>query len=454
MKPTKILIVDDDPLLRQTLQQQLLALGYGPCSAPSGAAGEKMLQEESCSLVLLDLRLPDANGIELLKRWKEQQSQIAVIMMSGQGTIPEAVEALKYGAADFLVKPVDLQLLRAVVKRTLDAANLQQENSRLRQLSVMEKAEFLGRSPAVTQLLAEAGKIAPSDHPVFLEGETGTGKQILARHIHACSGRSEEPFISLNCAAITQSLFESELFGHEKGAFTGAYVRKAGKLELVGTGTLFLDEVGELPPACQAKLLTVVEDRTFERVGGNRPLVFEGRIIAATNRQIEKEMESGGFRRDLFYRLSTLRLKLPPLRSRPEDIPIYIEMALERCRKSYGRRFDLPTEETLRQLSAYPWPGNVRELVHHVERTALLSDSPRIPQRLWLSFPVSPSFQTALAGADLASALWSFKKQHVLEVLAKCGGNQTAAAEQLGIGRTYLNRLLARLQGENENNAS
>jgi DNA-binding NtrC family response regulator len=315
----------------------------------------------------------------------------------------------------------------------------------------VERTEFLGDSPSITNLLAEVNKVAQSDHPVLLEGETGTGKQILAQHIHSNSPRADEPFVCINCAAITQSLFESELFGHEKGSFTGAHTRKAGKLELVNQGTLFLDEVGELPAVCQAKLLTVVENRTFERVGGTRTLYFEGRIVAATNRDLDEAMEKGDFRRDLFFRLSTFRFKLPPLREHPEDLPVFIDSTLERCAKEYGRPYDPPDDKTVAQLKEYHWPGNIRELIHHIERIALLSDNRQIPGRLWLSFPGAPPGQTAASASDLATAMDQFKKQHIQELLSECGGNQTEAAKRLGIGRTHLNRLLAEYRREDEN---
>lgn len=449
MKPATILIVDDDALFARTLQEQLSALGFAASHAGDGATAEKRIHAEPFSLVFLDLRLLETSGLTYLKRWKESYPNLPIIMISGQGTIPEAVQALKHGAEDFLVKPVDINILHAVVKRTLQSQALAQENLRLKQLTRVERTEFLGSSRAVQELLASVEKIAASDQPLLLEGETGTGKQILARHVHERSDRSEEPFVLINCAAITQSLFESELFGHEKGAFTGAYVRKAGKLELVGKGTLFLDEIGELPASCQAKLLTVVEERTFERVGGTRVLYFDGRIIAATNRDLDKEIAAGNFRQDLFYRLSTFRFKLPSLRSRPEDTAIYVQAALERCRRRFGRNFESPDDGILHQLASYAWPGNVRELIHHVERVALLSEGNKIPQSLWLSFPTQIHVPQMPAATNLATALDTFKKQYVQEVLSRCGGNQTQAAKRLGIGRTYLNRLLARYQDAN-----
>jgi DNA-binding NtrC family response regulator len=453
VKATKVLVVDDDPLLRRTLEGQLSALGYEPALVADGAAADTLVQSGAYNLVLLDLKLPDTNGLTLLKRWKERHPHMIIIMMSGQGTIPEAVDALKHQAADFLIKPIDVYVLQAVLRRSLEAQILAQDNQRLRQLTRSEDIPFQGKSAVVLSLLETAKKVAPSDQPVLLEGETGTGKQVLARHIHAISGRISDPFVAINCASITQSLFESELFGHEKGAFTGAYTRKAGKLELVGEGTLFLDEIGELPMGCQAKLLTVVEERTFERVGGTRSLNFSGRIIAATNRMLEREMEAGNFRRDLFYRLSTFRFMLPALREHLEDLPVFIESMLKYCGRKYARNYAMPNTGIINRLARYPWPGNVRELNHHIERIALLSSESCIPENLWLSFPAFNDSMSEQSAGDLAQVTAMHRKQHVLKVLKQCQGNQTEAAKVLNVGRTYLNRLLSKYREEDGENA-
>lgn len=444
---TEILVVDDDPRIIATLSRQLSEFGYVPESAPDGATARRLVTEREFSLVLLDLALPDTDGLSLLQTWAEQELTAPVVMISGKATIPDAVKALQRGAVDFLVKPIDMQVLESVIRRTLASHQLQLENSRLRRLAVTERAEFLGQAESVKALLRDAEKTADGDHPVMLEGETGTGKQVLARLIHNRSPRRDQPFVSVNCAAITETLFESELFGHEKGAFTGASSRKPGKLELVGSGTLFLDEIGELPLLCQAKLLTAVEDRRFERVGGLRSLAFSGRIIAATNRDLDAELRAGRFRKDLYYRLSTFHLKLPPLRSRPEDVPIYVDYALEQCRRKYKRDLRAPDESIGKRLAQYSWPGNVRELLHHVERIALLTEKPDISASLWLSFPTNKAMHDAADSDDLREAMDDFKRQHISRVVAACAGNQTEAAKRLGIERTHLNRLLAQYEG-------
>ena len=448
MKKPKILLVDDDPLFNQTTEQQLSELGFDSVAVQDGTSGDQQYRLEEYALVLLDLRLPDTDGLTLLKSWQKKGLKAPIVMISGKGTIPEAVDALKCGAVDFLVKPVDINLLQVVINRTLASQKLKSENTFLKELTHPAKIEFLGESRVVTELLNMARKIASSDHPVLLEGETGTGKQVLAHYICSQSDRVKEPFVQVNCAAITPTLFESELFGHEKGAFTGAHTRKIGKLELVGKGTLFLDEIGELPPECQAKLLTAVEDRTYARVGGTMILRFEGRIIAATNRNLESEVANGNFRKDLFYRLNTFRQKLPPLREHVEDIPIYIKHTLEKCGRKYGCIYEQPDSDIVDRLKKYGWPGNVRELVHHIERITLFADGRKIRKRLWLTLPLLSPDTADVIEADLQNALESFKKQHILKVLADCGGNQTVAAKHLGIGRTYLNRLLVNYKNQ------
>lgn len=447
-----ILLVDDDILIAQTVAQQLIAMGHRVDVGHTGASGQQLWQSKEYGLVLLDLALPDVPGLDLLQRWFSPDSNRhgslpPVVIISGTGTVPQAVQAMKLGASDFLVKPVDMNLLEAVVQRAIRQSAVQRDNDRLRQLACSDTPEFLGISTAVQTLLNEAGKVSRSDVPVMMEGETGTGKQVLARWIHAHSERAHESFVAVNCAAITETLFESELFGHEKGAFTGAISRKPGKLELTGKGTLFLDEIGELPSACQAKLLTAVEDRVFERVGGVQQLRFEGRILAATNRDLDQEVASSRFRRDLFFRLSAFRLRLPPLRERPEDIPLHIDHTLARLHRQLGKPIEGPDSETLSRLQQYPWPGNVRELIHHIERLAILSDGLRVPRHLWLSFPQTSAGSPDIVEDDLRTALDSYKRKHIQRIVANCGGNQTEAARRLGIERTHLNRLLAEFEG-------
>jgi DNA-binding NtrC family response regulator len=445
-----VLVVDDDPLYSLTLIQQLAAFGYSADSAADCRQAEGRLSADEYDLLLLDLRLPDSDGLTLLKKWRGEGLSSAVIMVSGEGTIPQAVVALKEGAFDFLVKPVDITILEAAVKRALKTRQLEGENRRLKELTSGGDSIFLGVSPAADQLRGLASRISSSDHPVLLDGETGTGKQVLARFIHHKSPRSGEPFVTVNCAAIVESLFESELFGHEKGAFTGAFARKSGKFELVGKGVLFLDEIGELPALAQAKLLTVVEDRTFERVGGASTIRFEGRIIAATNRRLDQEVEAGRFRRDQYYRLNTFRLTIPPLHERLEDLPLFIHNTLEHCSRLYKRKFELPDERILESLKAYSWPGNVRELIHHIERIALLSDTSVIPRQLWLSFSPRIEKPTLSSNDNLESATHDFRRNHISAVLKSCAGNQTQAAKLLGVTRPYLNRLLHEFGGRDE----
>ena len=444
MKTTTILIIDDDPAFQATIGQMISALRFGSAAAFTCQEGARSALSESCDLILLDLNLPDGDGLSLLRKLRENKLSTPVVMVSGQGTIPEAVNALKLGAEDFLVKPVDIRILESVIRRTLDSAEIRRENTQLRELAQAEKPLFLGENPVVKRLLADAERIASSDLPVLLLGETGTGKQVLARFIHSFSPRAQEPFVNVNCAAITVSLFESELFGHEKGAFTGAYVRKAGKFELAGRGTLFLDEIGELPNACQAKLLTAVEDRVFERVGGTTTLPFKGRIITATNRDLDREVATGNFRKDLFFRLNGMSLRLPPLREHLDDLPIYIEHTLARCSRKYGPHFEMPTADSIAELSQYAWPGNIRELMNQVERAALFTRQRHISRQAWLGM-IAPMVEPQASDSDinLQVAVDKFKREHILKIVSTCGGNQTEAAKVLGVGRSYLNRLLS-----------
>ncbi len=441
----RVLLVEDDPLVRQTETELLESFGAKVITATTIKEGLLLAQRHSPDIAFLDLRLPDGDGLTLLREMLAAEINIPVVMVSGMGTIQEAVTAIQLGAIDFLVKPVNATNLEAAYRRACQIATLRDENHRLRLLNKEPKSHFLGDSQTIRNLIATADRIAPSDLPILLEGETGTGKQVLAHHILDRSGREGEPFVAMNCAAIVPTLFESEIFGHEKGSFTGALQRRSGKLKLVGKGTLFLDEIGELPLQVQAKLLTAVEDRTYERVGGDRSLKFAGRIIAATNRDLEKEVEEGRFRRDLFYRLKGLRLKIPPLRDRAEDIPIYVKNAILTCRRRHGREYSMPDESILEALKKYQWPGNVRELQFHTERAALLSENLTIPKYQWLSglsSSTSPSGTDSTQADDLHEAVESFKQKHILRVLKEVGDNQTTAAERLGIGRSHLNRIL------------
>jgi DNA-binding NtrC family response regulator len=442
---TRVLLVEDDPLARQTETAILESFKAIVIAAETVVDGLMLAQESSPDVIFLDLQLPDGNGIDLLQQIQNSGVTSPIVMISGKAGIKDAVAAIQMGAIDFLVKPATIPDMEAALRRALDIHRLRSENQRLKTLAREPQSSFLGVSKAVRDLLLTAERIARSDMPMLIEGETGSGKQVLARHIVEHSGRENEPFVAINCAAVVPTLFESELFGHEKGSFTGANARRAGKLELVGKGTLFLDEVGELPVPVQAKLLTALEDRVFERVGGSRPLQFMGRIIAATNRDLDREIVNGNFRRDLYFRLRGLYMRIPPLRERPEDIPVYVARALEESSRRHGRHYLPPSPKVLSDLVTYPWPGNVRELQFHVERAALLSDGAEISRALWMSgLGAALQAETSSTGEvdDLQTAVESFKRRHIQRILDLCKGNQTTAAERLGVGRSYLNRLI------------
>jgi len=442
MESVKALLVDDDAHYLQTSAQLLGALGVVSTKASSCREGLRVALADEPDIIFLDLRLPDGDGVSLMRQLQEAGQNAPIVLISGSATIPDAVAALKQGAVDFLVKPVGLRELEAALRRALEMGRLRSENLRLRELIRENSTDFIGEDSTIKELLQIADKVAASDLPILIEGETGVGKQVLARHIVAQSDRSREPLVAVNCAAIVSTLFESELFGHEKGAFTGAAGRKIGKLELAGRGTLFLDEIGELPLPVQAKMLTALEDRVFERVGGGRSIRFEGRIIAATNRDLNKDLAAGLFRRDLFYRLSGLRLHIPALREHPEDIPLFIQRGLENAHQRYNRKVAPPHGEVLAKLQQHSWPGNVRELMHHVERVVLLSSGEVASKSLWLAGIDESARSISHDDDDLRIAVDNFKARHIDRILNECGGNQTAAAVRLGVGRSYLNQIV------------
>jgi len=442
MESVKALLVDDDAQYLNTSAQLLAALGVTSTKANSCREGLRAALAEEPEIIFLDLRLPDGDGVTLMRQLQEAGQTAPIVLISGSGTIPDAVAALKQGAVDFLVKPVGMRELEAALRRALEMGRLRSENSRLRQLIRDNSTDFVGDDPKIRELLQVADKVAASDLPILIEGETGVGKQVLARRIVARSDRADEPLVAVNCAAIVPTLFESELFGHEKGAFTGAVGRKIGKLELAGKGTLFLDEIGELPLPVQAKMLTALEDRVFERVGGSRSLRFEGRILAATNRDLNKDLADGLFRRDLFYRLQGLRLHIPALREHPEDIPLFIRRGLENAFQRYGRKVVPPADDVMNQLQLHAWPGNVRELMHHVERVVLLCTGNSAPKSLWLAGIADQALNHTHDEDDLRIAVDNFKARHIERILGECGGNQTLAATRLGVGRSYLNQIV------------
>jgi len=426
-----ILLVEDKPELREMLATALVRMGYEVAPAGDLAAALRELKSRRFALVLTDLKLPAGSGMDVLRASLEAEAETPVIVMTAFGTVPQAVEAMKQGAYDFIQKPIDLDHLEHLVRRAIERQQLLRENILLREEHARRFGfpRILGESEAMKAAARELQRIAPSDSTVLLLGESGTGKELFARALHQLSPRAGRPFVALNCAAIPETLLENELFGHEKGAFTGADSRRAGKFELAQGGTIFLDEVGELPEPVQAKLLRVLEEKVVERLGGSGPLKVDVRIVAATNRELESAPD---FRRDLYFRLAVFPLRIPPLRERAGDIPLLAEAFLERFRRELRKPRLEFAADAVAAMRAYHWPGNVRELQNVVERAAILHDGELAAAAL------------ALPAAKASAAEPPPDRARLESVLRECKWNRTAAAERLGIStKTLLARLRA-----------
>jgi DNA-binding NtrC family response regulator len=442
----RVLVVDDEESIRFGLGRLLAQRGAQTEAAPSIGAAAGLVDRFRPDAILLDLKLPDADGLSGLRRLRESRPEARIVMMTGYGTIEDAVEAVKAGAEDFLTKPVAAEHLFHVLGRLADAKRLETENRALkRELEETDAELFWGESAAAGSLLAEAKRVARSDALVVLTGESGTGKGALARQIHRWSARSAAPFVNVNCAGLSRDLLESELFGHERGAFTGAASAKPGLFELAHRGTLFLDEVVEIDLSLQARLLKAIEEKRFHRVGGIAERVVDVRVIVATNRDLRTEVAAGRFRQDLYFRLNVLELVLPPLRERPADGPLLATRFLAEFDAKAGHpqpRALTPAAQRL--LSAYSWPGNVREVRNLAERISILGtettvDAPEITRLLGVPREAS--------GKDALPTLEEKEREYVAEVLRLTGGNKSAAAEILGITRATL---YAKLKGTEE----
>ncbi|MBI5836403.1 MAG: sigma-54-dependent Fis family transcriptional regulator [Candidatus Eisenbacteria bacterium] len=449
-----VLIVDDDAQLRRALADRFSFWGHAPAEAADGLSALEAAAKREFDLVLLDLQMPGMSGLEVLRQLRDGGCSADIVMLTAHGSVEAAVEALKLGASDFLLKPADFDMLQAVVERALETRSLQRVNRALEERIAGPGAGFVqGESPAMRELLETGTRAAQSNATVLLNGESGSGKQVLAEFIHRRSPRAAGPFVYVNCVALSDELIESTLFGHEKGAFTGAVARKEGRLEAAAGGTAFLDEVGDISPRLQTKLLHFLETHEFERVGGTRTLSVDARIVAATNRDLDAEVKAGRFREDLYFRLNVIRLRVPPLRERPEDIAPLARRFLERYVSELRRgplKFAVRTEQILR---SYAWPGNVRQLKNAVERMAVLARTDTLtpdllPPEVFAAGadPDAPPATAAPGGVlPLHDAVLQFKKEHIARALAQCGGNQTRAAELLGLQRTFLNRLIKEL---------
>lgn len=440
----EILIVDDDAGLRLALKDRFKHWGCQVQLAADGMEALAICAKRSFDLILLDLSMPGMNGIEVLTRLRKDEFSGDIVVLTADGSVHRAVEALKLGASDFLTKPADFELLNQITTRALDRRRLQMSHDAL---AAQSGVTVLAASPIMKELLNMARRVAGSDSTVVLTGESGSGKQVVSEFIHETSSRKDGPFVYVNCVAISEDLIESTLFGHERGAFTGAISRKPGRLEGAAGGSAFLDEIGDISPGLQTKLLHFLETGEFERVGGNQTVHVDCRIVAATNKDLASEVEAGRFREDLYYRLNVINLRVPPLRERPEDVDLLSRHFLD----EFSREMKLGplefAEKTSKMMASYQWPGNVRQLRNAVERMVVLSSGKILGPELLppeIRMPGQAGFlRTDLAeDLDFREAVATFKRGMLTRALDRCSGNQTKAAEQLGLQRSYLNRLL------------
>ena len=443
-----VLIVDDEKNAREGLARALQR-HYEVLLAENGQRALDILSGRTVDAMLSDVRMPGMDGLTLLQRVLAMPHPPVCIMLTAYGSIELAVEAMKRGAYDFLTKPINLDRLDILLKRALRTREVEQENRSLHE-QINEKfgmENIVGRSAAMQEVFDTVRQVAGTKATVLIEGESGTGKELIAHALHRLSNRNKGPYVAVHCAALSPTLLESELFGHEKGAFTGATERRRGRFELADGGSLFLDEIGEIDASIQVKILRVLEERNFERVGGQETIETDTRLIAATNRNLRTMMEQGKFREDLFYRLFVVVIRIPPLRERREDIPLLVQHFLQISANENNRQIDGVTPDAMQALTDYHWPGNIRELRNAIERTVVLSRSSRITLR---ELPVEirnqgPSVETSGASVSPLS-IDAAEKNLIVKALKSNSGNRTRAAEQLGISRRTLHRKLHEYQ--------
>ena len=443
---TRILVVDDEEKLRRVIELQLATAGFEVEKA--GSAEEALKVVERADLVLTDLKLPGMDGLELLAAIRRQNMRSPVIVMTAFGTVEVAVEAMKSGAADFLLKPFSLDHLMAVVHKALEVRALRDENRQLKE-ELGRRYQFdniVGRSPAMREIFATVERVAPSRATVLLAGESGVGKDLIARAIHFHSPRRDRPFVKINCTAIPENLMESELFGYEKGAFTGANTTKPGKFEQADTGTVFLDEIGDVPPSIQVKLLRILQEREFERLGSNKTRHIDVRVIAATNQDLRAALEQGTFREDLYYRLNVVPIDIIPLRERMQDIPFLAEHFLSKYVLETGKKVDTITPAAMAKLSAYHWPGNVRELENAIERGVVMCTGDQLDAAdIKLDNAPRPRAATGEFSLPPGMTLDNYEQEIIREALRRADGNKSQAARSLGLTRNALRYRLAQM---------
>jgi len=450
MPPQKpsILIVEDEAKMRRLLELQLADEGFRAVTAPDAESGLQLLQKDQFDLVVTDFKLPGMTGLEFLQAVKRANAAIPVIIMTAYGTVESAVEAMKIGASDYVLKPFSLAELVLIIRKELDSRNLREENRTLRE-ALGQRYHYdniVARGEKMQAVLALVERVAPTNSAVLLGGESGVGKDLIARAIHQHSHRASGPFIKINSTAIPENLLESELFGYEKGAFSGATTSKPGKFELADKGTLFLDEIGDIPPAIQVKLLRVLQEREFERLGGTKTLKVDVRLIAATNRDLRAALEDGTFREDLYYRLNVVAIDIPPLRDHKEDIPALANFFLEKFSRESGKPVRGLTSAAMKLLMDFHWPGNVRELENILERGVTLSSSSMLDVAdIHLdSAPAHPAAGSAAALPD-GMTLDQWEDQAIREALRRANGNKSQAARSLGLSRNALRYRLSKI---------
>ncbi len=442
-----ILVVDDDPAHRTMLRTLLTGWGYATFEADDGSPAIEKVHEQAFDLILMDIRMIRVSGLEALTEIKAYNPAIPIIIMTAYSSVGSAVEALKNGAYDYLTKPLDFDMLRLTIERAMDHRQLKEENRLLRERlgRHFDMQNIIGRSPAMLELLETVAQVAPSEATVLITGESGTGKEMIAGAIHSNSPRKEGPFVKINCAAITETLLESELFGHEKGAFTGAYKQKEGRFRQAHGGSLFLDEISEMSLAMQVKVLRVLQEREITRVGGDEVIKVDVRIVAATNKDLVRDIKVGRFREDLYYRLNVVTLEVPPLRERREDIPVLAQHFLKIFSRNNRKEIKGFSPQAMERLVKYGWPGNVRELMNAVERGVVLSRGEYLDEE---ELPLIPGHATApeeILPQDVMPTnmqLDEVEKATILKTLESTGGNKSEAARRLGVTRKTLHKKL------------
>ena len=443
MKRT-ILIAEDDPRILEGLKKFLLKRDYEVLTAPDGARALKTAQKEDVHLIIADLLMPKLDGIQLLKKVKEIKSHIQVILMTAHGTIEKAVEATKEGAYDFLIKPLDLKRMELIIEKALEKESLLEENIEL-QNKLKDKFGFkniIGRSSVMKRVFEIIRQVAPRRSNILIYGESGTGKELVANAIHYSSPRASLPFIKVNCSALGEGVLESELFGHEKGAFTGALGKRLGRFELANGGTILLDEVGTISAHLQTKLLRAIQEREFERVGGEKTIKVDVRLITATNIDLKKAVQDGRFREDLYYRLNVVTVTLPPLRERKEDIPFLVDHFIRKYNKENQTRIKGISSRALKYLLRYPWPGNIRELENCIESAMAFASGDSISPEHLPDYIKTPAFQESHIFLKIGTPLKEVEKEIILKTLHAMGNSRTRAAKSLEIGVRTIHRKL------------